>query len=297
MKVRILGQMLLTEGDRSAQISAAKPRKVLALLLLNANRVVPVSALMTELWDTAPPGSAMTTLQTYVLQIRKSLACLLQRSGAEVGRDVLITRNGGYMLKLPHGSLDLHEFERLSAEGRHAAVADEDCRAAVLLTRALALWQGPALVDVKAGPLIEVEVRRLEESKLTVLQQRIDVELRLNHHQEVLSELTALAFQHPLHENLNAQYMLALHRAGRRTDALGVFQRLRRTLVEELGLEPSVRLQRLHQFILSSDPMLEEPIRGDGMLLDRFAGIDSTVGAMRASTLSPLRRNEPVRAF
>ncbi|GIG63116.1 hypothetical protein Lfu02_74880 [Longispora fulva] len=281
MDIGILGPLMVSRGDSEVRITAPKPRKVLALLLVQANRVVPVSSLVKELWEDSPPLSSATTLQTYILQIRRVLRESLGVDADEVAGNVLVTRNGGYQFRVDRGSLDLHEFERLSVEGRQRLATGDAGAASLALRDALSLWRGPALVDVQAGPLLEVEILRLHEGRLTALQQRIEADLRLGRHLEILSELTALTAEYPLHENLNAQYMLALHRSGRRTEALGVFQRLRASLVQDLGLEPSQQIQRLQHAMLSSDPALEERSHPGQMVLDRFLQEQSSAAVPR----------------
>lgn len=272
LDIRVLGPLLVRRGATPGRLAAAKPRKVLALLLMYAERVVPARSLIREVWHDAPPPSARTTLQTYILQVRRMLRDVLDAPASQVAAEVLLTRSDGYLLRVADGRFDLHEFERLSAAGRAALASGDSQHAARSLRQALDLWQGPALVDVPTGPLLEVQTRRLEEDRLTALQQRIEADLRLGRHHDVLSELTALAAQHPLHENVAAQHMLALYRVGRRTDALKAFHRLRSLLVADLGLEPSPPIQRLHTAILCADPELERAPRGAAMILDRLVG-------------------------
>jgi DNA-binding SARP family transcriptional activator len=277
MECRILGPLVVRSGSVTGQLTAPKPRKALALLLVHANRIVPVDSLSTELWGDEPPHSAQTTLQTYILQIRRMLARALELSPAEVAREVLVTASDGYQIRAGAGELDLHEYERLAAEGRLALVRGDSARASQLMACALDVWQGAALVDVRLGPVLRVEACRLEEGRLATWQQRIDVDLRLKRHHEILSELSCLAARHPLHEDLQAQYMVALYRAGRRTDALEAFHRLRGVLLHDLGLEPSHRIRRLQHAILTGDPALDSaPPPGDGP-------VDQLVGAGRAT--------------
>jgi DNA-binding SARP family transcriptional activator len=257
MDCRVLGQLAVRCGDSAASLTAPKPRKVLALLLVRANLVVPIETLGRELWRDEPPASAQTTLQTYVLQVRRTLASTLGLSSEEVARDILVTAADGYMLRLKQGELDLYEYERLAAEGRAALAQRDDALGSRLLGQALKLWQDAALVDVRLGPVLTVEVSQLEESRLATCQLRFDAELRLDRHHAVLCELSSLAAQHPLHEDLQAQYMVALYRAGRRTDALNAFHRLRATLLEDVGLEPSRRIHSLQRAILAADPALD----------------------------------------
>jgi SARP family transcriptional regulator, regulator of embCAB operon len=257
MDCRVLGQMTVRSGGTLASLTAPKPRKVLALLMVRANLVVPIETLGRELWRDEPPASAQTTLQTYVLQVRRMLAQTLGITSEEVARDILVTAADGYMLRLKPGELDLHGYQRLAEQGRAAVAERDDALGSRLLGEALALWQDTALIDVRLGPVLTVEVSRLEESRLATWQLRFDAELRLERHHSVLCELSSLAALHPLHEDLQAQYMVALYRSGRRTDALNAFQRLRTTLLEDVGLEPSRRIHQLQRAILTADPALD----------------------------------------
>ncbi|MVO88411.1 hypothetical protein GPA10_27520 [Streptomyces sp. p1417] len=279
MDINVLGALAIQERGVSITPSAPKPRQVLALLALHADRVVPVSALMEELWGTTPPRSARTTLQTYVLQLRELIAAALRTpdgpaagtgpgggpgagagvpdgggQGRQSAKDVLVTTPGGYLLAGGQGANDAREFERLAGMGYRAMDGSDYAGAARQLRQALALWSGDALADVPAGSQLKVEIRRLHESRLCALDQRIEADLRLGRHRELLAELTVLVNRHRTHENLHAQFMLALHRSGRRGEALDVYQRLRATLVRELGLEPSVALRRLQRSILLAGP-------------------------------------------
>lgn len=257
MDVRVLGPLAVTEGGTDAMPTAAKPRKVLALLAMNPGRMVHLSALIEELWGGHPPRSAVTTLQTYVLQIRGRIGQSLLRSPRARTRDpkdVLLTRFEGYLLNTSGGFFDAGSFRRLAALG-HRAMDDGDLLGAVdRFGEALALWRGPALVDVQLGPLLEVQVTRLEEARLAALQARIEAELVLGRHHELLSELTALTARHPYDEVLHAQFMYALHTCERRADALAVYARLERVLDRELGLRPDPRLRRLRAAIVECAP-------------------------------------------
>jgi DNA-binding SARP family transcriptional activator len=262
--IEVLGALSVRENGVSITPTAPKPRQVLALLALHADQVVPVAALIEELWGETPPRSARTTLQTYVLQLRELIARALAHGGDErvTAKDILVTLPGGYRLEARGGTVDFREFERRAGAGYRAIDGDDDQGAARRLTDALALWSGPALTDVQAGRRIETEVRRLEEARLCALDQRIEADLRLGRHRELLSELTVLVNQFRMHESLHGQFMLALHRSGRRGEALGVYQRLRATLVAELGLEPSPALSRLQRSILMARPENTAPAAG-----------------------------------
>ncbi|HEX2299262.1 MAG TPA: AfsR/SARP family transcriptional regulator [Pseudonocardiaceae bacterium] len=254
--IEVLGSLSAREHGVSVTPTAPKPRQVLALLALHADQVVQVSALIEELWEDEPPRSARTTLQTYVLQLRELIGEALAKAGEEyvTAKDVLVTLPGGYRLDTRGGFVDFREFERRAGAGYRAMDADDSSGGARRLREALSLWTGPALADVQAGSRIELEVKRLEEARLCALDQRIEADLRLGRHRELLSELTVLVNRHRMHESLHGQFMLALHRSGRRGEALSVYQRLRATLVRELGLEPSAALSRLQRSILMAQP-------------------------------------------
>ncbi|MGK5638266.1 AfsR/SARP family transcriptional regulator [Streptomyces sp. URMC 126] len=253
MDITLLGPLTAYEDDVPVVPSAAKPRQILAMLALQADHVVTVPTLMTEIWGERIPRSAATTLQTYILQLRRKITAALAGNPAVDAKDILATRFGGYLLRVRSGRIDVQEFERLAAEGRAAFHATDYDTASRLLSRALALWQGPALVDVRAGSVLELEALRLEESRMAALERRIDADLHLGRHTEVVPELRVLTIRHPMHERFCAQLMLALHRSSGSWRALEAYQRLRGTLVAELGLEPSPSLQRLHQAVLSGD--------------------------------------------
>lgn len=272
MDIEVLGALSVREHGISVTPTAPKPRQVLALLALHADQAVQVPSLIEELWDDEPPRSARTTLQTYVLQLRELIAGALAEAGEEcvTAKDVLVTLPGGYRLDTRGGFVDFREFERRAGAGYRAMDTEDFSGAARRLRDALALWTGPALADVQVGRRTELEVRRLEESRLCALDQRIDADLRLGRHRELLSELTVLVNRHQLHESLHGQFMLALHRSGRRSEALAAYEHLRRTLVRELGLEPSAELQRMQRSILIASPdIAARPARADGRRLTR----------------------------
>ncbi|MEU2336714.1 AfsR/SARP family transcriptional regulator [Streptomyces sp. NPDC013172] len=258
MDIGLLGALDVTENGISIAPTAPKPRQVLALLALRADQVVPVATLIEELWAGTPPRSARTTLQTYVLQLREHIATALRRNAGAEGadarsaKDVLVTLPGGYLLATGGGRSDIREFERLCELGCRAMDDEDFPGASRVLRQALDLWSGPPFADVSTGAQLAVEARRLEESRLCALDQRIEADLRLGRHRELLAELTVLTSRYRTHENLHAQFMLALYRSGRRGEALGVYQQLRTLLVRDLGLEPSARLRRLQQSILAA---------------------------------------------
>ncbi|MEU6071509.1 MULTISPECIES: AfsR/SARP family transcriptional regulator [Streptomyces] len=270
MDIDILGTLAVREKGVSITPTAPKPRQVLALLALGADQVVHVDTLSEELWGAKPPRSARPTLQTYILQLRELITVALESGDAEESRsakDVLLTVPGGYLLKSGGGTSDVREFERLAGMGYRAMDAEDYPGAAQRLREALALWTGPALADVHAGTHLETQTKRLEESRLCALDQRIEADLRLGRHRELLAELTVLVSRYPTHESLCGQYMLALYRSGRRGEALDAYQRLRATLVRTLGLEPSPALGKLQRSILMAGPEgVVPPASGSGRL-------------------------------
>lgn len=259
MDVKVLGPLEAQVNGRSIVPTAAKPRQILALLALEAGQVVTVPALIEELWGMHPPRSALTTLQTYILHLRRLIDGALGTDEAGAAKDLLVTRCGGYLLNLDDGgTVDVQAYERLAAAGSRAIEVGDDESTSRLQRAALEVWRGQVLVDVQVGLRLGIEVIRLEESKLGVLELCIDAELRLGRHYTLLSELAVLNASHPMNENLCAQFMVALYRSGRQWRALDVYKRLRDTLVGELGVEPSARLQSLQRSILGSDPVLDE---------------------------------------
>ncbi|MGW6690416.1 AfsR/SARP family transcriptional regulator [Streptomyces sp. NPDC054961] len=255
VRIGVLGPLSLVVDGEDRTPSAPKPRQLLALLMLHANQMVRSGECITELWGSHPPKTALSTLQTYVLYIRQIL-----RGGATDRSCALVTRNQSYQLGVaaPQAS-DRLRFEDLARRGREACAAGDPARASRLLGEALDQWRGPALADVPAGPVSSAHVVELEEARRGVREWRVEVDLQLGRHRELLTELAGLSDQHPTHENIHAQYMLALHRSGLRPEALGVFQRLRCRLGDSFGIEPVPRLRRLYEAIDADDPVLRAP--------------------------------------
>lgn len=234
---------------------AAKLRAVLGTLLVRANEVVSVDSLVDELWPDAPPRTATTTLQVYVSHLRKSL----RTADPQRGGEVLVTRRPGYLLRVAPDELDSTAFEELSRRGHQASLDADFATAAEHQRRALALWRGPLLSDIPHGPLMDGAAVRLEETRTTALDERVRAELHLGMHRELVAELHELAADYPLREEFHAHLMVALYRCGRQAEALRVFTRLRQTLVEELGIDPGPRSQRLQRLILEGDRELARP--------------------------------------
>lgn len=249
---RVLGPLTLALNSRNATPTAQKQRQLLALLLVRHSTIVPVSTLIEELWNTEPPRSAVTVVQTYVLGIRKKMAEQLGIDQTEIADRFLLTRNKGYSFEVGDCVFDLRDYRSMSDAARCAAKAGDDHRAVDLFHAAEALWGGPALVDVEAGVPLAAEIAHLEHLHLADIELRIEAELRLGRHREVCADLARLTIQHPLHERIQAYYMFALCRAGRRAVALESFQRFRRLMNEELGLDPCQKVLRLHRDILGA---------------------------------------------
>jgi DNA-binding SARP family transcriptional activator/tetratricopeptide (TPR) repeat protein len=241
----VLGPLRVNGGN---VVLAGKVRVLLAALLLQANRVVPVDVLVDALWDDAPPSSARTTLQGYVKQLRQVL-------GPAVAERI-VTRPPGYLIEVRPGELDLGSFTGLSDRGRAAARVGDWERASALLTEALALWRGEPLADVPSAVLERTDALRLGELRMQAVESRAEADLRLGRHGELVAELRGLAGGEPLREGLHGQLMLALYRCGRQADALAVFRGIDRRLRDELGVCAGPELRHLHQRMLAADPSL-----------------------------------------
>lgn len=261
MKYRVLGPMEVDGGTAAGTPRAAKLRVVLSTLLLQTNTVVSVQALADELWAERPPRTAMMTLQVYVSQLRK----ILEAVDPVRGRDSLVTRAPGYLLRIDAGQLDLSVFMEVHQRGLEAARAGDDSLAASLQRQALELWRGPLLSDVPHGPLLEATAVRMSEMRLAALEQRIRADLRLGRHHALVSELRSLTSEYPLHEGLHAHLMTALYRSGRQADALRIFTDLRRAMVDELGIEPGAPLRDMHRQVLEGDARLLGPRESTGV--------------------------------
>jgi DNA-binding SARP family transcriptional activator len=243
MDFRILGPLEAVDGGMAFAPGGPKQRAVLAVLLLHANQVVTSDRLIDQVWGDEAPETVKTVLQGAVSNLRKLL-----------GPETIGTRPGGYQLVLGSHGFDLHRFEALLAEAREAPGPAE---ASARLREALGLWRGPALSDFAYEPFAQTAILRLEELRVGALEARIDADLALGRHGELVGELEALVTEHPLRERLRAQLMLALYRCGRQAEALEAYQSARRALVDELGIDPTQTLQELERAILRQDPTLD----------------------------------------
>ncbi len=249
MEFGILGPLAVWTDGSELALGAPKQRALLALLLLRRNELVPTATLVDLLWGERPPATAVKAVQVYVSQLRKAL-----------GDTTVETRPLGYLLRVEAGVVDAETFEELLGRGRRVLAEGDAAEASAVLRRALGLWRGPALADFRYESFARDETGRLEELRFVALEQRLEADLALGRHAEVVPELEALVREHPLRESLRGLLMVALYRSGRQADALAAYQRARTTLVEELGLDPGESLQRLEQAILRHDPSLELPV-------------------------------------
>lgn len=248
MEFRILGPLEVRDEDREVPLRGGKERALLALLLVNANRTLPLEGIVDALWADDVPETAQKMVQIYVSHLRKVLPT-----------DTLRTRAPGYMVAVEEGELDLHRFERGVAKARAALEAGQARQAADGFRGALSLWRGPALAEFGSEPFAQVEAARLEDLRIYAVEGRLEAELAFGDHRAAVGELEALIAQHPLRERLRALHMLALYRSGRHAEALAGYQSFRRTLADELGIEPSASLRELERRMLQQDPSLELP--------------------------------------
>jgi DNA-binding SARP family transcriptional activator len=249
VEFRILGPLEVWHEGRPVHIGGAKERALLVLLLLHAGEPVSVDRLIDELWGDSPPATARKSLQVRVAGLRRA-----------VRGDVLLRRGDAYVVRLEPDQLDLHRFEQLLSDGSHALAAGDPAVAATTLREALAVWRGPALADFAYESFAQVPIARLEDLRVHALELRIEAQLELGLHAEVIAELEELVAAHPFRERLRGQLMLALYRDGRQAQALDVYRRTREELVAELGIEPCSALQKLQQAILRQDPSLDGPL-------------------------------------
>jgi peptide/nickel transport system substrate-binding protein len=256
MRFLVLGPLEVDADDGPVVLGGQKERLLLAQLLTRPNQVVPVEALVGGLWGEHPPLTAAKTLQSHVVRLRRALEPARARGAAG---EVLVTREPGYLLRVATGALDAARFEELSAAGRRALGDGSVELAGSLLREALALWRGRAFEEFLDADFGAAESDRLAELRLVALEDRIEANLRLGSHRELVAELEGLVRKYPLRERLWAQLLLALYRSGRQADALLAYQRARSVLVEELGIDPGAELRRLHTAILAQDPELELP--------------------------------------
>jgi DNA-binding SARP family transcriptional activator len=249
LEFRILGPLDVVDESGPVDLGGPRQRATLAILLLNANRVVSVDRLADDLYAGAAPVTALKQVQRQISELRKAL-------GSE---SVIETRSPGYVIRLASEQLDLAVFERLAAEASESQAAGDAERAGNLLREALDLWRGEAMADLSYEAFARAPIERLEEIRLQVLEQRIAADLALGRHVRLIPELEQLVVEQPLRERFRGQLMLALYRSGRQAEALEAYRQARQALVEECGIEPGSALRQLERQILEQDPSLELP--------------------------------------
>jgi class 3 adenylate cyclase len=273
----ILGPLTVSRDGRELRLGGARQRSVLAVLLLRANELVPTSRIVDELWGERPPATAVKAVQVQVSKLRK----LLDEGALE-------TRPTGYLLRVEPGALDLERFESLLAQGRERLAEGDAREAGGLLREALGLWRGSPLAEFAYETFARNEIGRLEVLRLAALELRLESDLSLGRHTELVGELEGLVRDHPLRESFSRLLILALYRAGRQADALAVMHDTRTRLREELGLDPGQTLQQLEKQILQQDPSLDLPTRGPALAAVVHPGT-------HASTPAPARPETPAR--
>jgi predicted ATPase/DNA-binding SARP family transcriptional activator len=254
MEFRILGPLQVVVEETPVPVRGAGERALLALLLLDAGRVVPAERLIDSLWGEALPSDPVHALHARASRLRHELC----RIG--LSKSLVVARRPGYVLDVDPGVVDVHRFQRLVGQLRLSAERG-GASARRLYAEALGLWRGPALAEFGSQAWARDQASRLEEMRLCVVEEWAETRLAAGQHAELIGELAELVAQHPLRERLHGQLMLALYRSGRQAEALAVFQRARTTLVDELGLDPSTELRNLEQAMLRQDPWLAAPLR------------------------------------
>jgi DNA-binding SARP family transcriptional activator len=254
LEFRVLGPLEVVGDTGALLLGGPKRRSVLAILLLNANRVVSIDRLADDVYGEASPATVVTQLQGHVSQLRRLLDP--DHRAGEPG-SLIETREPGYLIRIAPEQIDLHRFERWTEEAARSLARGDADKAAARLREALGLWRGPALADLAYEPFAQTAIARLDELRLAALEQRIEADLRMGRHVEVVPELEALVGEHPFQEHLRGHLMLALYRSGRQTDALAAFRDGRSALVGAFGVEPTPALQELERAILRQDPTLD----------------------------------------
>jgi DNA-binding SARP family transcriptional activator len=263
VRFEVLGPLQAWQEDTRLSLGSSQQRTVLAVLLLHANRPMVRDQIIDAVWGSAAPAYAINLVQKHVSALRRALEP--ERPGREPSK-VLTWADGRYLLTVREGGLDLDQFDRYVGLARAARTAGDLRGASEALHAATGLWRGPAC-DGLTSPLLDTERDRLAERRIGTVEERIEVDLALGLHLDLVSELRQLVAAHPLRERLHGLLMLALYRCGRQAEALAAFGNARRQLVDDLGIEPAAELQRLHQQMLVADPILAAPMTaGDSTL-------------------------------
>ena len=268
LEFKILGPLDVSSDQGPLKLGGSKQRALLAMLLVNAGRVVPTDTLVDQLWGERPPRTAVTSLQNFLSQLRKLL-----------GAETVLTKAPGYVLRAEPGQIDTFRFEQMVDQARSLEASERSRH----LQEALALWRGPPLADFTFELFAQAEIRRLEALHASALEERIDADLECGRHSELIGELEALVAAHPLREGLRAQLMLALYRSGRQAESLQLYHDTRSVLVEELGVEPGRPLQELFSKLLRQDPALD--LGGTFDSRDQDDHLEAVVKALAAGRL------------
>src|SRR5215207_5088412 len=273
MEFGILGPLVVRSDAGETELGGSRPRALLAVLLMHPNEPVSAERLAMALFGEDAPAGAVKTVRVHVSRLRRALG----------DPDALATTADGYRLRVRPGELDAERFERLVAEGQAALRAGQPQRAAGVLREALTLWRGPPFGELERLPLAAAEIARLEEQRLAALQTRVEADLAAGRHAELIGELRRLVAEQPLRERLHELLMLALYRSSRQAEALDAYRRVREEFVEELGLEPGLRLRELERAILEQDPRLDAPpVRAPGPPASAFVGREPELAALTA---------------
>ncbi|MDC2952996.1 BTAD domain-containing putative transcriptional regulator [Streptomyces gilvifuscus] len=294
LRFSVLGPVRAWHADRELDLGSPQQRAVLAALLLRRGHPVSLAELVDAVWGVEPPAAAVSVLRTYVSRLRKVLE---PGRGPEDPPRTIVSVGDGYRARVPEQALDLAVFERRTAEAAKAVAAGEESTAAQLLHDALDGWPGAALAGVP-GPLAESERARLAEERLSALENRLDLDVRLGRHGQVIAELMSLAGEHPLREELCRLLMLALYRSGRQAEALAAYRGTRATLVTELGIEPGAPLRELHARILATDASLNvgdpaRPMAGETPPQEPQASVTPQQRQTRPSSTSAAQATAP----
>src|SRR5262245_42902444 len=258
MELQILGPLEVVIEERPVPLGGGRQRALLALLATRANQVVSTDQLVEELWGERAPERVANALQAAVSRLRRGLESLTPDRGPRIA---VVTRAPGYLLEADTEAIDAARFERLAREGHRALVAGDAATGSALLVEALALWRGPALAEFVYEPFAQDEIARLEELRLTTTEDRIEADLACGRDTELVAELHTVMARHALRERLQALLMVSLYRAGRQSEALEVYRQSRKTLAEDLGIDPSPDLKELQLKILRQDSALLAPQR------------------------------------
>lgn len=256
-RFNVLGEFQATVNGRSILPSAAKPRQLLALMAMRPNNVLPVDLLIEELWGSEQPASFKTTLQTYVLQIRRKISEAMAPDSCHA-KKILMTRYRGYVLRIPSEMTDAWQFQQLARAGLEHLYAGRIEVAATTLASARSSWRGDPLADVDAGVSLSMEISRLNETYRCVTEGWVEAELRRRNHLGVLGEIASLRIQDPLNEFFCGAQIAALYDLGRTSDALETFRVMSKRLDHELGVLPSPYLANLHGSILRGAPVNDQ---------------------------------------